>query len=666
MKNFLRAVRIALVYRWTVAIALGSAIMIGALWGANIGTVYPFVEVAFKGQSLHQWVDAKISDAKMEIATFENDWRPELEEQLRNASGAAAEKIRADISSRQVSVDAAKEELAQAQWLEPYIKGWLPEDAFQTLLIIAVVLLVGTAVKGIFIIINNVMEDRLALLATFDLRKKLYRNALALDVVDFGADGGSDLMARFTFDMENIVAGLRALFGKAVREPLKMAACLIGAACICWRLLLFSLILAPVMAFAIRRIAKTLKRANRKAMEEMSQIYGRLEESFRGVKVVKAFTMEQYERRQFHDTNKKYYLKAMKIARYEALSRPITEFMGVATILLALLGGAYLVLNNETHVLGIRMCDRPLGIGALLLFYGLLSGVSDPARKLTDVYSKIQRAAAASDRVFDLLDRQAKVRDPEQPVVLPKHSKQIVFKDVSFAYSPTQPVLRNINLTVDYGETIAIVGPNGCGKSTLLNLLPRFFDPQSGQVTVDGIDIRESRLRDLRRQIGLVTQETLLFDDTIANNIRYGRRDASQLEIVAAAKSAHADRFITEKLKDGYETLAGSAGQSLSGGQRQRIALARAILRDPAILILDEATSQIDLESEQLIHKVLEEFTQDRTTFIITHRMSTLALADRILVMDSGQIADSGSHEELLQRCALYRRLHDLQFRESA
>jgi ATP-binding cassette subfamily B protein/subfamily B ATP-binding cassette protein MsbA len=391
-----------------------------------------------------------------------------------------------------------------------------------------------------------------------------------------------------------------------------------------------------------------------------------LDESFSGVKVVKAFTMEQYERRQFHETNKKYYIKAMRIARYEAISRPITEFLGVATILLALMGGAYLVLNDATHLLGMRMCDRPLSLSALMLFYGLLSGVSDPARKMTDVYSKIQRAAAASDRVFELLDRQPKVRDPEKPRALPKHNKEIVFSDINFAYLPSQPVLKNINLTVKFGESIAIVGPNGCGKSTLLNLLPRFFDPQSGTVQIDGVNIRDARIRDIRRQIGLVTQETLLFDDTIANNIRYGRRDASQVEVVAAARAAHADKFICEKLDNGYETLAGSGGQSLSGGQRQRIALARAILRNPAILILDEATSQIDLESEQLIHDVLEEFTRDRTTFMITHRMSTLRLADRILVMDAGEIIDSGTHEALLGRCSLYRRLHDLQFRESA
>lgn len=666
MKNFYRAVRMALSYRWTFGFAMITAILIGALWGANIGTVYPFVEVAFKGNTMQEWVDQEIRDADVDIATNEMGTIPRLQRELATAAGAEAERIQNEITQAELLVEAQKTARAQALWVKPYIDAYLPNAPFATLLVIAGALFVGTLLKGGLMVINGLLEDRMALLATYDLRLKLYRNTLALDVNEFGSDGSSDLMSRFTYDMENIVAGLQALFGKFIREPLKMAACLIGAACICWRLLVFSLILAPVMAFVMRKIARALKRANRRAMEEMSSIYGRLGESFQGIKVVKAFTMEQYERRQFHMTNKKYYVKAMRIARYEAINRPIIEIMGVATILLALLGGAYLVLNSETHLLGIRMCNRPLSLSALLLFYGLLSGVSDPARKLSDVYGKIQRAAAASDRVFALLDRQPKVQNPAEPKALPIHQREIVFENIGYAYVPSQPVLKNVNLKVKFGETIAIVGPNGCGKSTLLNMLPRFYDPQAGSIRIDGVDIRDARLRDLRKQIGLVTQETLLFDDTIANNIRYGKRDASEFQVISAAKSAHADQFIREKLDNGYETLAGSGGQSLSGGQRQRIALARAILRNPAILILDEATSQIDLESEQLIHRVLEKFTKDRTTFIITHRLSTLALADRILVMDGGQIIDSGTHEELLTRCNLYRRLHDIQFRESA
>jgi ATP-binding cassette subfamily B protein/subfamily B ATP-binding cassette protein MsbA len=275
----------------------------------------------------------------------------------------------------------------------------------------------------------------------------------------------------------------------------------------------------------------------------------------------------------------------------------------------------------------------------------------------------MQRAAAASERIYQLIDRPSEIKNPPRPKPLPRHHREIEFRAVNFHYKPGTPVLRDVNLRIPFGETIALVGANGCGKSTLVNLLPRFFDPIQGVVLLDGTDVRDVRLRDLRRQIGLVPQNTLLFDDTVFNNIRYGCPDATREQVIAAARQAHAHQFIEERLSDGYETIAGPQGNQLSGGQRQRIALARAILRDPGILILDEATSQIDVESEQLIHQVLEQFTLDRTAIIITHRLSTLALADRIVVMDAGRIVDLGQHEELLRRCELYARLHDVHFK---
>jgi ATP-binding cassette subfamily B protein/subfamily B ATP-binding cassette protein MsbA len=395
-------------------------------------------------------------------------------------------------------------------------------------------------------------------------------------------------------------------------------------------------------------------------MEQMAQLYSVLEETFRGIKIVKAFTNEPQERKRFHLRSKEYYRKAMKIVSYDSLSHPMTEIMGILTICLALLAGAWLVLKGETHLLGIRMSDRPLSLGWLLLFYGLLAGMADPLRKLSEVFSRLQRAVAACDRIYGRLDRQPQIHSPASPTACPRHHRDLVLEGVEFAYYPGQPVLEDINLRIPFGETVAIVGPNGCGKSTLANLIPRFADPTGGVIRLDGVPLVDVRVRDLRSQIGLVTQDPFLFDDTVFNNIRYGRPKATRGEIIEAAKRAHAHRFIESDLPQGYDTVVGAMGGRLSGGQRQRIALARAILRDPAILILDEATSQIDLESEQAIQEALEHFKRNRTTLIITHRLAVLSLADRIVAMESGRIIDAGTHEEMLARCALYSRLHQL------
>jgi ATP-binding cassette subfamily B protein/subfamily B ATP-binding cassette protein MsbA len=264
------------------------------------------------------------------------------------------------------------------------------------------------------------------------------------------------------------------------------------------------------------------------------------------------------------------------------------------------------------------------------------------------------------------MDREPAIKDPPEPKHLATSRPELVFENVTFHYQSEQTVLDDLSLRIPFGETVAIVGPNGCGKTTLMNLLPRFYDPVRGAITLDGIDLRELRLRDLRDMIGIVAQQTVLFDDTVANNIRYGRPHASDADVIAAAEKAHAHRFILEKLEDGYESNVGERGNSLSGGQRQRILLARAILRDPKFLILDEATSQIDLESEQLIHRVLEQFRRGRTTLIITHRISSIALADRVVVMDGGQIIDVGAHDDLIQRCDLYSRLYQSGLKQTA
>jgi subfamily B ATP-binding cassette protein MsbA len=665
MDNFARTVRIALHYYWTVAGTVFCALVVAVLWGGNISFLYPLVEVVGQRQSLSQWVDKAIDDAEQSEVKY-SGLEHKLQGDLAHARPEDLSDLRSQLAAAESSLDIAAHNLRTYRRLKPWIDDYLPNDPFRTLAVIVALLLVCTITKDFFMTTGSFLVDRISQRATFDLRKQFYRRTLRMDLSTFNESGTSDLLSRFTHDLESVAGGLQTLFGRALREPLKMIVCLAGAAYISWQLLLFSLVMAPLAGFLIALLAKTLKRANRKALEEMSSLYAILAETLGGIKVVKAFTMERHERKRFHVTSKKCYRKAMRIALIDGLVNPVTEVMGITTICLAILFGAYLVMTRETYLFGIKMCNQPLSLSELLAFYGMLAGISDPARRLAEVFNKLQRAAAAADRVYQLLDREPSVRDPKESRSLPRHHRDLVFDRVSFRYSANQPVLDEVDLRIPFGETVAIVGSNGCGKTTLANLILRFFDPVSGSVRLDGIDLRDVRLRDLRNQIGLVTQETVLFDDTVLNNIRYGCPQATREEVIEAARQAHAHKFIEQKLENGYATRVGQGGGRLSGGQRQRIALARAILRDPAILILDEATSQIDLESEQLIHKVLEQFIRHRTTVIVTHRLATLALANRIVVMDAGRIADLGTHDQLLGRCDLYRRLHQIQFRETA
>jgi ATP-binding cassette, subfamily B, bacterial MsbA len=670
MNNFWRALGYTWPYRRRLYLSLACSLFVAILWGANLSAIYPALTVLLDGKTLAQWIDEsqshelkEIQRVKKEIDVVNGDVAKIEDEkriQHRAELDAKLSERRGELARRQSELSSRERKLAWYAWFDPVVRNWTPSTAFQTLALLMGVMIFGVALKGLFDFLQEYLATGVVQLAVFDLRNEYFRKALNLDLTHFSEHGTHDLMARGTNDLETLYNGMKALYGKVLMEPLKVVSCLAFAWMFNWRLTLLTIVLFGIAPVVIGSIGRYLKRMSRRNLESIGAIYKILHESFLGVRVVKAFAMERYERSRLFRENKRYYHQAMKLNRTEALSSPVLEFLAVSAIAVAILCGSYLVLTQTKTIWGVRLTDDPIDPSMMLTFYALIAGMFDPLRKMLSVYGRVQRGVAAADRVFHAIDRESRVPQKPRAPTLPKHRKEIEFDSVSFGYKPGRTVLNGVNLRVEFGETVALVGPTGCGKTSLINLLPRFYDAIAGAVKIDGVDIRDVSLHSLRRQIGMVTQQTLLFDDTIFNNIAYGDRNADKERIVEAAKAAYAHKFI-EDLPHGYETTIGELGATLSGGQCQRIALARAILRDPPILILDEATSSLDLESEALIHRALAQFTKGRTTFIVTHRLSVLDIADRIVVVNNGRIEAVGTETDLLKASGTFRRLCDVQ-----
>ena len=501
--------------------------------------------------------------------------------------------------------------------------------------------------KGLFNFIYSYHMSNIGQLCVRDIRGRLYDKLQEMSLEYYTRRRSGELISRITNDVKLVENALSYGTTDLVYQSFLVVLFSFTIFFIHWKLAIVSLLLIPFIAFPIVKVGKVLRKISRTSQEKMADINSLLVETINGVRIVKAFCMEPYEINKFRTQNQSYYKLAMKSIKRTLLLSPATEFIGV-------LSGVFVLSWAGKDVI-----SGKLSFGVLGLYLGSLFSLIRPFKKLSQVNSINQQALAANERIYEVLDAPITVKEKESAGELKKISRVIVFKNLNFRYEELE-ILKDINFSVSAGEVIAIVGPSGSGKSTLLDLLARFYDPQKGEILIDGLNIRDVTLKSLRGQIGIVTQETVLFNDSVRANISYGHTDIDIKLIEEASRTANAQNFIS-KLPQGYDTFIGDRGVKLSGGERQRLAIARALLKNPPILILDEATSQLDTESERIVQDALNKLMRGRTVFMIAHRLSTVRGANKIIVLDKGRIVQMGSHQDLISAEGLYRRLWQMQ-----
>ena len=692
-----------------------SALLIGILFSFSIATVLPLLKVMMGEEGIHGWINRKVSENRYGLSIYvpdsielsdpnvacflriagvkKNSFAEKAglkeEDQIVGAGDSLINEKRDKIPSSELlkklaTIDVPNvgarsiviqyrrydeselitqilrvgkkpfyadyaQRLLESSFMSRFIReDRTRENKKKAVIFIILMMAVVTLVRCIARFYQDYTVQKLMLISLNQLRRDAFRHSLEIPVGFFADEGPSDTVSRLLGDISVIGAGIKILLGKTLREPLKAIGLIACAMWIDHKLTLVFLCGAPLSLYFISKLGRKIKRATKKTLVTWAEILGKLKETLGAIKVVKVYNQQEYESTSFTAINRRLLRRELRIAKVDSSTGPLMETLGMIAGSVGLVFGAHWVYRGTM---------QPSDFFTLLI---LLGTTAESVRKTSDVWNKIQQANAASERVYAVIDQKPEVENPDAFELEPLKNK-IEFRDIVFTYPSSEiPVLKGINLSVEAGHNIAIVGPNGSGKTTLANLIPRFYDPDAGQILIDGKDIREATLFSLRSQIGMVTQNVVTFNDTIAANIAYGKPEATREEIIAASKRAFAHEFISP-LPDGYDTIIGEQGSGLSGGQLQRIVIARAILKNPAILIFDEATSQVDADSEAKIHKAIEEIMQDRTSFIIAHRFSTVITADVIVVMDNGQIIAQGQHDELIQTCPLYQSLYETQ-----